>query len=350
MGEYISILKAKIVYTLTMHSKKNIKTIKLNKGDSLKKEFINYEEMAKYAVDWTLFCSYQLKPKFPKGIYKILQLPSMQIVYTDMAGGIMFNYVTPEECITLSVMKNISQKACIDQMKLETDMVVVTDDTKVYNLICSDHVEFFDISLNRNADPELRKKLSKVVDRYFIDHDQKIITLIQGLIDTWAQNSPLDLGTSIEIEKQITQAIIELLKEQTAQIPYFTKSEKIALKIKQKLFKHMDGKMRINNLAQEYRISTKSLQNAFQSLFALTPNKFMRLLKLNLVHQDLAYTNASETTVQAIAQKWGFGHMGRFSKYYTELFGQYPSSTLKMDGPKMNAMQAHCVERQEEML
>ena len=57
-----------------MRSKKNVETRKLKKGETFKKEFVNYVEMASAAVDWTLFCSYQLQPNFTEGIYKILQL------------------------------------------------------------------------------------------------------------------------------------------------------------------------------------------------------------------------------------------------------------------------------------
>ena len=334
-----------------MRSKKNVETTKLKKGEILKKEFDNYAGMAESAVDWTLFCSYQLKPNFSEGIYKILQLPSMQIAYTNMEGGIMFDYVAPEDCITFSLMKNISKKACIDQMKLETGMISVVNDKKIYNLICSAQVEILDISLNENADPTLLKKLSQAVDKYYIDSDHKITTLIKGFITKFSDsNTPLDTQTSMEIEKQITEAMLKLLDVQEAQTPYFTKSEKIALEIKQKLFKHMDGKMNINSLAKDYTITTKSLQNAFRSLFDLTPNQFTRLLKLNLVHHELTHSNATNTSVMRIAQKWGFAHMGRFSKYYTELFGENPSITLKNINPLVDGMHTHCVERKEEIL
>ena len=333
-----------------MRSKKNVETVKLDKGETLTKAFDNYVDMAENAVDWTLFCSYQLKPNFSEGIYKMLQLPSMQIVYTDMGGGIMFDYVSPEDSVTFSIMKNIAEKACIDQMKLETDMIIVTDDTKIYNLTCSGQVEFLDISLNQNADPKLRQKLREAVDKYFIDTDQKMAQLVKGFIRKYAQDSPLDTQTSGQIETEITEAMLQLLEEQEAQTPHFTKSEKIALEIKQKLFKHMDGKMTIDSLAKDYTITTKSLQNAFRSLFDLTPNQFTRLLKLNLAHHELLRSNATDTSVMRVAQKWGFAHMGRFSKYYADLFGEYPSLTLKSTIPQIDGMNIHCVERQEEML
>ena len=333
-----------------MRSKKNIETTKLKDGETLKKEFHNYVLMAENAVDWTLFCSYQLKPNFSEGIYKILQLPSMQIAYTNMDGGIMFDYVTPENCITFSLMKNISQKACIDQMKLETGMIAVVNDKKVYNFMCSAQVEILDISLNSNADPILVKRLNQAVDKYYMDSDQEITALIKGFITKFSDTSDqLHLKTSMHIEQQITEAMLNLLDVQEAQTPHFTKSEKIVLKIKKDLFKHMDHTMSVETLAEKYIISVKSLQNAFKSLYDLKPNEFMRLLKLNLVHHELIQSKSIQTSVLKVAQKWGFTHMGRFSKFYTELFGENPSVTLKKANPIVDGMNTLCVERQEEM-
>ncbi len=334
-----------------MQSKKNLETIPLEEGKTLKKEFDNYVDMAENAVDWTLFCAYQLKPSFTEGIYKIIQLPSMQIAYTKMDGGVMFDYVAPEGCITFSLMKQVSQKACTDHLKLETGMITVADDKKMYNFMCSGPVEILDISLRKDADPILLKKLTEAVDKYYIDPDLKLTTLIKSFITEFVTNeTSLERTLSMQMQMQITEAMLKLLHEQDAKTAHFTNSEKIAMKIKQKLFKHMDHTMTIEMLAKEYDISVKSLQNAFKSLFGLRPNEYMRLLKLNLVHHELVQSDASQTSVQKVAQKWGFRHMGRFSGYYTELFGENPSVTLKTKNPLIDGMNTHCVERKEEMV
>ena len=333
-----------------MRSKKNVETTKLQEGEYLEKEFENYVEMAKSAVDWTLFCSYQLKPNFSEGVHKILQLHSMQIAYTDMQGGIMFDYVAPEECITFSVMKSISEKACIDQMKLETGMIVVTDDKKIYNFICSAHVELIDVSLRKNADPLLLQKLTRDVDKYYIDKNKALTVLLTNIINEFADVSLLDKETSMQIETEITQAMLQILDAQEAHIPHFTKSEKTTLEIKRQLFKHMDHKMTVESLSNDYNISMKSLQNSFKSLFGLKPNQFMRLLKLNLVHHELMQSKPSETSVLRVAQKWGFVHMGHFSRHYTGLYGENPSVTLRTTISMIDGMKEHCVERKEEIL
>jgi AraC-like DNA-binding protein len=267
-----------------------------------------------------------------------------------MRGGIMFDFVTPEDCITFSIMKNISKKACLDQMKLESAMIAILDDKKSYNFMCSSEVEFLEISLKKNSYPKLIKKLKNAVDHYYIDNDQEMTLLLQAVIDEFKEGTLHNKQTFTKLETQITETMLHLIDGQEICVPHFTKSEKTAMEIKKKLFKHMDGKMNINSLSNDYHISTKSLQNAFRSLFDLKPNQFIRLLKLNLVHHELIQSKPSDTTVLRVAQKWGFAHMGRFSKYYTELFGENPSVTLKTINPTIDGMSAHCVERKEEML
>jgi transcriptional regulator GlxA family with amidase domain len=216
--------------------------------------------------------------------------------------------------------------------------------------MCSARVELFDVSLNKSADPLLLEKLARVVDKYYLDNDQSIATLLSGIIDKYAEENLLDKETSARIEAEVTRTMLELLDREEARTPHFTRSEQAALMIKRELFRHMDHKMTIEALAAKYNISVKSLQNSFKSLFDLKPNQWMRLLKLNLVHHELMQSKPSETSVMRVAQKWGFAHMGRFSKYYTELFGEYPSVTLKTTLPMIDGMKPHCVERKEEIL
>jgi len=332
-----------------MRSKKNVETIRLEEGESLQREFDNYFDMAVSAVDWTLFCTYQLKPDFTEGVHRILQLPSMQIAYTHMSGGVMFDYVAPEGCLTFSFMKRISHKACIDQMKLETGMVTVTDDKKIYNFSCSSEVELLDVSLNRSADPRLREKLLQATDHFFWDPGMKLTRMIMDITNEFAESGSVDPDTSAGIERRITAAMLRLFDEQKACTPYFTRSEKVALEIKKKIIKHMDHTLSIEALASEYRISMKSMQNAFRSLYDLTPKQFLRLLKLNLAHHELMQADPRETSVSRVAQKWGFGHMGRFAQYYLELFGEKPSGTLRNTMFVTDGMKEHCVERQEEI-
>ena len=73
-------------------------------------------------------------------------------------------------------------------------------------------------------------------------------------------------------------------------------------------------------------------------------------MKLNLVHRDLKHSNPDNNSVQKIANKWGFMHMGHFSGYYTKLFGENPSKTLLTGFKKENRITSLCIDRQEEII
>lgn len=76
-------------------------------------------------------------------------------------------------------------------------------------------------------------------------------------------------------------------------------------------------------------IATRSLQSTFQRHTNATPMAFLRQVRLHRTRADLVRSTPSETTVAAVAQAWGFQHLGRFSKYYAEAFGEFPSETLR---------------------
>ncbi len=159
-------------------------------------------------------------------------------------------------------------------MKLKTDMILITDDKKPYTLMYNDEVKFLDVSLKKSKYSSLYNRLIPAVDTYFTDTDQKMAQLLTSIIDKYSEGEAFTLQTSMQIEAQIVDAAIRILDEQEANIPRFTKSEKIALAIRKEFFDNMDAPINITSLSAKHQISEKSLQNAFKSLFGFTPKFF----------------------------------------------------------------------------
>jgi len=59
---------------------------------------------------------------------------------------------------------------------------------------------------------------------------------------------------------------------------------------------------------------------------------------LEAVHKDLSLGEV-DSSVKAVALKWGFTHMGRFSAQYRKRFGELPSHTLQKVGADSFASQ-----------
>ena len=50
-------------------------------------------------------------------------------------------------------------------------------------------------------------------------------------------------------------------------------------------------------------------------------------MRLGRVRRDLAVAAARDETVRAVANRWGFWHMGHFGQDYKRQFGELPVET-----------------------
>jgi AraC family ethanolamine operon transcriptional activator len=60
----------------------------------------------------------------------------------------------------------------------------------------------------------------------------------------------------------------------------------------------------------------------------MTAVAYLRALRLNYVRQDIK-SGGPQTSVLAIAARWGFWHPSHFSADYKRLFGDLPSETRR---------------------
>ncbi len=326
-------------------------SLKITEGYFADKTYDSYEMMAESINNWKQFCPYQLRPNGLSGRQQVLQLHSMQIAYAHRKGGTMHNAGSPKECINVGVLETCEDKACFGQIKIQAGDIIFFDDSYPHNFITNDTIQFSVVSIPKKRLGSRLSAFSRSLDQCIYDTDALFST---SLLEIWKRfTDPSDTEKNAqqfkEAEEEILTVIMKLLSEQTPTIPKLTSGEKTALKIRDQVLHHMDGKISISSMAKQYEISEQTLQNSFKSLFGFTPNYFFRSLKLNLVHQELQKSNPEQAKVSKVALKWGFVHMGRFSAYYTELFGEYPSVTLKTICCQENGITEACVDRQEEM-
>ena len=310
--------------------------------------FDSQQEMSQSATNWDHHCSYKLLPYAYEGEHNVITLPHTQLSYSHRRGGFMHDAFSPPNAISIAVIQECYEAACFDTFKLHAGMVLFFDNRQAFNFMSRGEIKVAIISLPS----DLCHSFGLNIENYFGHYVEDTDGTLSSLFNT-ALKSYLDTAHSIN-EQQVEDAFITLLSSliQDAEIKdvKLTKGELIALTIRDQVYRHMDGKVNIDAFAKEYKVSDQTLQNAFQSLFGFTPKQFLMRLKLNLVHHDLQKYQPKIATVQTIASKWGFTHMGRFSKIYTELFLVKPSETLKKGKLLDENMISECVSRQEEML
>ena len=310
-----------------------------------------YEEMHEHTDNWEFHCTYQLLPNALKGHHRILQLHTMQLSCVQRPGGMMDNSCVAKDCFTFAVLSESADKACFDRMKLEAGDIVFFDDSRPLNFLTNDAFKLCAVTIQKEKLGDLLPKISEALYHTIKDRDA---VMSKALHNVWEEftnqnNRKKDKQAFIDSEKEISDILTKLLTEQTPTSPKLTKGEQKALDIRDQVYRHMDGKISIKSLAKEYNVSERTLQNSFKSLFGFTPTHFLRNLKLNLVHNDLKKSDPRENTVIRIAEKWGFMHMGDFSSFYTELFAENPSQTLRRDYYGGNPLEASCVSRMDEI-
>lgn len=318
--------------------------------------FVNHyydglEEMHSHTENWELHCTYQLLPNALKGHHQVLQLHSMQLSYVQRPGGMMDNSSSAKDCLTFAVLEESADKACFDRMKLQAGDIVFFDDSRPLNFLTNDAFKLCAVTIQKEKMGALLPKVSQALYHTIKDTNDVMSKALHNIWKEFTDQGECkkDKKAFRDAEEEINNILMKLLTEQTPTPPKLTKGEEKALDIRDQVYRHMDGKINIGSLAKQHQISEKTLQNSFKSLFGFTPNHFLRQLKLNLTHNDLKKSDPNQSTVMRIAEKWGFMHMGRFSNFYTELFGENPSQTLRRDYQGGIPIAKSCVSRQEEM-
>lgn len=95
---------------------------------------------------------------------------------------------------------------------------------------------------------------------------------------------------------------------------------------KEVLRARLDDPPSLSELCQATGVSERTLQLAFQDIHAVSPKRYLRLLRLNAARRKL---RRCEGSVTEVATALGFFHFARFAMEYRELFHQLPSETLR---------------------
>ncbi len=74
--------------------------------------------------------------------------------------------------------------------------------------------------------------------------------------------------------------------------------------------------------------SSRTLRNAFQEAFGVSPKQYQQAYRLDRVQRRLRELKGKENAVSTAANEWGFWHMGQFAADYRRMFGELPSETL----------------------
>ena len=331
--------------------KNDSKQLELHEGFYLDKYYENYQMMNINArsSNWKYNCTYQLLPNAIAGHHQILHLSNMQIAYSRREGGMMQDIHLARDSISVAVIEECVDRMCFYRTKLQAGDIIFWDGSRSFNLLTNDTVRFRMITLRKSVLGSLLPLINNALHKTIQDSDKILSKTLKDIWEEFTDKTQKDKIDFLNAEKRVLKVIENLLNLQTPKLCKLTKGEETSLKIREYVYNNMDKKINIQSLSKEYKISEKTMQNSFKSLFGFTPNKFLRNMKLNLVYYNLRYTNTKQETILKIANRWGFMHMGHFSNYYTKLFGENPSKTLLVGLEELSTFANSCVKREDEL-
>lgn len=76
-------------------------------------------------------------------------------------------------------------------------------------------------------------------------------------------------------------------------------------------------------------VTIRAVQLAFRRHLDTTPLGYLRRVRLDYAHRQLAAADPQHESVTAVAYRWGFASSSRFAAYYRKAYGVLPSHTLR---------------------
>jgi AraC-like DNA-binding protein len=81
-------------------------------------------------------------------------------------------------------------------------------------------------------------------------------------------------------------------------------------------------------LSERLGMSRRGVELLFRKSLGVGPGKFQQLHRLHGVRRELLTSESGAGRINEVATKWGFLHLGHFSRSYRMLFGENPRDTL----------------------
>ncbi len=104
--------------------------------------------------------------------------------------------------------------------------------------------------------------------------------------------------------------------------------KRIVLGAEEYLNGHLERPIYTEELCQALGVSPATLSDAFRATLTISPHRYLKLRRLNMVRAVLLRRDGPAPLVKSVALSHGFWHLGQFARDYREQFGEAPSDTL----------------------
>ncbi len=303
----------------------------------------NFEDFSKTIQSWSIDFLQLDGGKFHTHLQQLI-FPEVEITQAYFDCHLDQKGTSPEDKWTFAIMgENSSMFMFNHKMTKSTSTMIIYTPGQEINGVTYEGFHVYPFSIERShfkkltqnlGMNEIEEKLSSI-DRVELK-PQQADALREQLKDILTNVSDLKHKVITQEGKNLLLHFLPLkflkvISENigcTREIPIKEK-DLLFMEIRTYIHTHIHKQITVAGLAKKFKFSERSLRNYFNEELNISPKQYLTILRLTKVRDELKVQNMEKGLVDYTARKFGFQHMGPFSKTYKEYFGELPSETLK---------------------
>ena len=271
-------------------------------------------------------------------------LPEVQIGHTHFDCHLDQKGVAPKDMWTFVIMgEDASMFKFNHEITQSTSTMVIYSPGQEINAVSYDGFHIYTLSIHRSHFQELtqrlgldmiEEKLSKI-DRVELDPEQAdaLRGQLKDILDD--ASSLKHKVISPEGKKLLLNFVpMKFLKEIGSQVDcakdkVVQERDMFFMEARAYMHTHLYEPLSIEEIAKKFKLSERTLRNYFKEELNTSPKQYLTALRLTKIRDELKVSGMEKGLIEKTARRFGFHHMGQFSKAYKDFFGELPSETLR---------------------
>jgi AraC-like DNA-binding protein len=178
--------------------------------------------------------------------------------------------------------------------------------------------KYFGISFDEIAKRKRLKLMPEKTDRFVEEMNAWLHFFLQG------GSLNFTLHEYEHMESEIMQSLFRfvVMEEHRDKL-----SKSTIQKVRTILHENLTSNLLMDDLANDLNTNMRNIQRLFKNNMGLSPKSYLQYLRLHEARKELLATGKETATIQNLARKYNFFHMGYFTSEYKKLFGETPSQT-----------------------
>lgn len=103
--------------------------------------------------------------------------------------------------------------------------------------------------------------------------------------------------------------------------------DRVIRRVRAYLDANQSAAVSIADVCNEVGVTRRTLQNAVQEVFGVSPQNYLKAIRLNGLRRDLKARDHDRESIGDVSARWGFWHLSQLAQDYRRLFGELPSQT-----------------------